>query len=96
MSWHNFFFGALDPAGTVTVDKLPGSMWVEALCLRLFGFHIWALILPQVVEGVLTVLVLFRAVRRLAGPTAGILAALALAASPVTIAFPGATCPTRC
>src|ERR1019366_7319958 len=25
MSWHNFFFGAFDPAGTVSVDKLPGA-----------------------------------------------------------------------
>jgi 4-amino-4-deoxy-L-arabinose transferase and related glycosyltransferases of PMT family len=66
-SWHDFIFGAFDPAGTVTVDKLPGALWVQALSLRVFGFHIWALVLPQVVEGVLTVLVLYRAVRRLAG-----------------------------
>jgi hypothetical protein len=25
MSWHNFIFGAFDPAGTVTLDKLPGA-----------------------------------------------------------------------
>ena len=57
-SWHDFIFGAFDPAGTVTVDKLPGALWLQALSLRIFGFHIWALVLPQVVEGVLTVLVL--------------------------------------
>ncbi len=59
-SWHNFFFGAFDPAGTVTVDKLPGALWMQALSLRVFGFHIWALVLPQVIEGVLTILVLYR------------------------------------
>src|ERR1017187_8398207 len=42
-SWHDFIFGAFDPAGTVTVDKLPGALWVQALSLRIFGFHIWAL-----------------------------------------------------
>jgi 4-amino-4-deoxy-L-arabinose transferase-like glycosyltransferase len=42
-------------------------------------------VLPQVIEGVLTVLVLYRAVRRLAGPVAGLAAALALAAMPVTV-----------
>jgi len=78
-SWHDFIFGSFDPAGTVTVDKLPGALWVQALSLRLFGFHIWALVLPQVIEGALTVLVLYRAVRRLAGPVAG------LAATPVTV-----------
>ncbi len=84
-SWHDFIFGAFDPAGTVTVDKLPGALWVQALSLRVFGFHIWALVLPQVIEGVLTILVLYRAVRRLAGPAAGLTAAAVLAATPVTV-----------
>ena len=84
-SWHDFIFAAFDPAGTVTVDKLPGALWVQALSLRVFGFHIWALVLPQVVEGVLTVLVLYRAVRRLAGPAAGLTAAAVLAVTPVTV-----------
>ena len=84
-SWHDFIFGAFDPAGTVTVDKLPGDLWVQALSLRIFGFHIWALVLPQVAEGVLTVLVLYRAVRRLAGPAAGLIAAAVLAVTPITV-----------
>ena len=84
-SWHNFIFGAFDPWGTVTVDKLPGALWVQALSLRLFGFHLWAIVLPQVLEGALTVLVLYRAVRRVAGAGAGLAAALVLAVSPVTI-----------
>ena len=87
MSWHDFFFGAFDPAGTVTVDKLPGALWLQALSLRIFGFHIWAIVLPQILEGVATVLVLYRAVARLAGPVAAIVAAGALACSPVTVAL---------
>jgi 4-amino-4-deoxy-L-arabinose transferase-like glycosyltransferase len=86
-SWHDFFFGAFDPAGTVSVDKLPGALWPQALSLRIFGFHVWAIVLPQVIEGALTILVLFRAVRRLAGPLAGIVAAAVLATSPVTVAL---------
>ncbi len=84
-SWHDFIFGAFDPAGTVTVDKLPGALWMQALSLRISGFHIWALVLPQVIEGVLTILVLYRAVRRLAGPAAGLTAAAVLAVTPVTV-----------
>ncbi len=84
-SWHDFIFAAFDPAGTVTVDKLPGALWVQALSLRVFGFHIWALVLPQVAEGVLTILVLYRAVRRLAGPVAGLTAAAVLAVTPITV-----------
>jgi 4-amino-4-deoxy-L-arabinose transferase-like glycosyltransferase len=83
-NWHNFVFGAFDPAGTVTVDKLPGALWVQALSVRLFGFHVWSIMLPQAVEGALTVLVLFHAVRQLAGPLAALVAATVLAASPAT------------
>jgi 4-amino-4-deoxy-L-arabinose transferase-like glycosyltransferase len=84
-SWHNFFFGSFDPWGTVSVDKLPGALWIQALSLRLFGFHLWAIVLPQVLEGGLTVLVLYRAVRRVAGAGAGLVAAAVLAVSPVTV-----------
>src|ERR1700689_4890492 len=82
LSWKNFFFAAVDPSGTVTLDKLPGAIWLDALSVRIFGWHYWAVALPQVVEGVLTVLVLYRVVRLLSGPRSGLLAALILAASP--------------
>jgi 4-amino-4-deoxy-L-arabinose transferase-like glycosyltransferase len=87
MSWHDFFFGAFDPAGTITVDKLPGAFWVQALSVRLFGLHAWAIVVPQVLEGMASVLVLYRVVRRLAGPRAGILAAGLLTLSPATVAL---------
>jgi 4-amino-4-deoxy-L-arabinose transferase-like glycosyltransferase len=87
MSWHDFIFGAFDPAGTLTLDKLPGAFWFQALSVRAFGMHVWAILLPQVIEGVLTVLVLYRAVARLAGPAAGLIAALVLALSPATVAL---------
>jgi 4-amino-4-deoxy-L-arabinose transferase-like glycosyltransferase len=87
VSWHNFIFGAFDPAGTISLDKLPGAFWIQALAVRALGFHTWVIILPQVVEGVLTVLVLYRAVSRLAGPAAGLIAALIVAVSPATVAL---------
>ena len=51
VSWHDFIFGAFDPAGTITLDKLPGAFWIQALSVRALGFHTWVIILPQVVEG---------------------------------------------
>lgn len=86
-SWHDFAFGAFDPAGTVSLDKLPGAFWVQALSARLLGVHTWTLVLPQVIEGVLTVLVLHRVVRRSAGRPAGLAAALVLAVSPAVVAL---------
>lgn len=81
-SWKGFFYGSFDPGNSITMDKLPGFMWPQALSVRLFGFHGWALTLPQVIEGVLSVAVLHRAVRRWAGPGAGLLAAAAFTATP--------------
>jgi len=87
MSLPNFFFGAFDPARTMTLDKLPGAFWLQAISAALFGAHTWALVLPQVIEGTATVLVLYRVVRRQAGPAAALIAAGILAISPATIAL---------
>jgi 4-amino-4-deoxy-L-arabinose transferase-like glycosyltransferase len=84
ISWHNFIFGAFDPFGTISVDKLPGALWLQALSLRLFGFHLWAIALPQAIEGVLSVWVLYRALRRIAGPITGLVGAALLVAAPAT------------
>ncbi|MVU80281.1 hypothetical protein GPX89_23915 [Nocardia sp. ET3-3] len=87
MSWHNFFFAAFDPAATISIDKLPGAIWVQALSVRIFGPHLWAYLLPQVIEGVLTVLVLYRAVRRLSGTYTALIAAVVAALAPATVAL---------
>ena len=87
MSWHNFVFASFDPAGTVTLDKLPGAFWVQALSVRAFGVGTRAIILPQAVEGVVSVLVLYRVVRRLSGPRAALLASALLALAPAAVAL---------
>ncbi|RZS32723.1 4-amino-4-deoxy-L-arabinose transferase-like glycosyltransferase [Herbihabitans rhizosphaerae] len=82
-SWFNFFFGAFDPSGAITTDKLPGSLWVHALFARVFGTESWALLLPEVLAATLTVPLLMAAVRRWAGGRAALIAGLAMLASPV-------------
>jgi 4-amino-4-deoxy-L-arabinose transferase-like glycosyltransferase len=86
-SWHDFFFAAFDPRGTITVDKLPGAFWVQALAVRVFGLHAWAIVAPQVAAGIASVVVLYHAVRRLAGPVAGLAGAAVLVLSPATVAL---------
>ena len=85
MSWHDFVFASFDPAGTISLDKLPGAFWVQALSVRVFGLHAWAIVGPQVVAGMASVLVLYRVVRRLSVPLAGIVAAAVLVLSPATV-----------
>ena len=48
MSWHDFVYGAFDPAGTVSVDKLPGALWAQALSGRALEAHAWVVDLRAV------------------------------------------------
>jgi 4-amino-4-deoxy-L-arabinose transferase-like glycosyltransferase len=67
MSWKNLLYGAFDPAGSVTIDKLWGFLWPQAVSIKIFGYHAWSLALPEAVEGVISVLVLYRLTRRWIG-----------------------------
>ncbi|HME66100.1 MAG TPA: glycosyltransferase family 39 protein [Streptosporangiaceae bacterium] len=89
VSWKAFFYGAFDPKATITIDKLAGSFLPQALSARIFGFHPWSLALPQVIEGVISVLVMYRVVRRWAGPVPGLLAAGIFAATPIAASMFG-------
>jgi 4-amino-4-deoxy-L-arabinose transferase-like glycosyltransferase len=84
-SWHNFFFAAYDPGGFTALDKPPAGFWLQVLSAKIFGFTPISVLLPQAISGVLAVLLLYFLVRRQFGVTAGLLAALALALSPISI-----------
>ena len=82
-SWKAFFFGSFDSSNFITVDKTPGSLWVMELSGRVFGFNQWSMLVPQALEGVASVALLYAAVRRWFGPAAGLVAGLVLALTPV-------------
>lgn len=84
-SWHNFFFVSLDPGGFVSVDKPPLGFWLQTASAKIFGFTPFSVLLPQALAGVLSVLLLYHLVRRHFGLVAGLLAALALAISPISV-----------
>lgn len=86
-SWHNFFFLAAEPGAALSVDKPPVGLWLQALSAQLFGINGFAMVLPQIVAGLLAILTLYRLVGRPFGPAAGLLAALALAITPVSVAI---------
>jgi 4-amino-4-deoxy-L-arabinose transferase-like glycosyltransferase len=86
-SWHNFFYAAFDPAGFVSVDKPPLALWIQVASVKLFGFHGLSVLLPQVVEGVAAVWLVYHLVQRRFGAAAGLLAALFLAITPVSVAI---------
>lgn len=80
-----FFFGSFDPGGFVSVDKTAGGFWPPALSCALFGFSGLAVQVPQVIAGLLTLIVLWRIVRRAYGITAGLFTALFLATLPISV-----------
>ncbi|MFI5510866.1 ArnT family glycosyltransferase [Mycobacterium sp. NPDC051804] len=82
-NWTAMLFGSSDPANAVTVDKTPAALWVMDISVRLFGLNPWSVLVPQALEGVAAVGLLYAAVRRVAGPGAGLLAGAVLAATPV-------------
>ena len=76
--WHNVWFNAFDPAGFVSLDKPPVAIWVQALSAKLRGFSGWSVLLPQAIEGILAVGLVYAVVQRTFGRAAGLIAALLL------------------
>jgi 4-amino-4-deoxy-L-arabinose transferase-like glycosyltransferase len=85
LSWHNFFFGAFEPGGSVSIDKPPVDLWLQVASVKLLGFSSTALKLPEALAGVASVPLLFAAVRRMWSTPAAFAAALALAVLPVEV-----------
>ncbi|MEV6336617.1 glycosyltransferase family 39 protein [Nocardia vinacea] len=81
-SWKAMLFGSSDAANAITVDKTPAALWVMDISARLFGFNSWSLLVPQALEGVAAVAVLYAGVRRVSGHWAGMLAGAVLALTP--------------
>ncbi|HEX4429237.1 MAG TPA: glycosyltransferase family 39 protein [Frankiaceae bacterium] len=81
-SWKAWFFGSIDAGNSITVDKPPGSLWIMGLSGRIFGFNSWSLLVPQALEGVAAVGLLYAMVKRWAGPVAGLAAGAILALTP--------------
>jgi len=81
-NWTAMLFGSSDAANAITVDKIPAGLWIIDLSVRLFGLNPWSVLVPQALEGVAAVALLYLAVRRAAGPGAGLLAGAVLALTP--------------
>lgn len=83
-SWKAFFFGSLDAANSITVDKTPLALWPMALSVRIFGLSSWSVLVPQALFGVASVYFVLRIVRRASGSHAlGLLAGAIMALTPV-------------
>jgi len=78
-SWHDFLFASLDRSGVMTVDKPPLALWVQALSVRIFGYHSLSILVPQALMGMASVALVYDLVRRRFGRLGGFVAGAALA-----------------
>jgi 4-amino-4-deoxy-L-arabinose transferase-like glycosyltransferase len=85
LSWHNFFFGAFEPGGSVSIDKPPVDLWLQVISVKLFGFSSTTLKLPEALAGIASVPLLYVLVRRIWSAPAGIAAAAAMAVLPIEV-----------
>jgi 4-amino-4-deoxy-L-arabinose transferase-like glycosyltransferase len=84
-SWKAMLFGSFDSSNFITVDKPPASLWPMEIAGRIFGFNSWSMLVPQAIEGVLSVWLLYATVKRWFGANAGLLAGALLAITPVAV-----------
>jgi 4-amino-4-deoxy-L-arabinose transferase-like glycosyltransferase len=85
-SWHNFFFVAAEPGGSVSIDKPPLGLWIQAASAWVFGINSFGLLLPQILAGLLSCWLVYRLAERAFGGWAGLAGALVLALTPVVVA----------
>jgi 4-amino-4-deoxy-L-arabinose transferase-like glycosyltransferase len=84
-SWKAYFYGSSDSSNFITVDKPPASLWVMDISARIFGVNAWSILIPNALEGVAAVGLLYLTVRRWFGAVAGLLAGAVLALTPVAV-----------
>lgn len=85
-SWHNFFFVAAEPGASVSVDKPPLGLWIQALSAYFLGVSGFSVVLPSIIAGLLSIILLYYLVKKYFGPSAALVAALASSITPVALA----------
>lgn len=86
-SLRNFVFGAYDSAGLAGIDKIPGSLWPQALSVAVFGANAWSVVVPGIAATVATVVVLYLTAARWRSRVAGLVAAAVYATTPLVAAL---------
>lgn len=81
--WTAMLFGSSDAGNAISIDKTPAAVWLMDLSVWLFGLSSWSVLVPQALEGVAAVALLYAAVRRAAGPSAALLSGTVFALTPV-------------
>ena len=82
-SWKAMFFGSSDSSNFISVDKPPAFLWPMEISARIFGLNSWSMLVPQALEGVATVGLVYLSVRRWFSAQAALLGGAVVALTPV-------------
>lgn len=85
LNFKNFFYVAFDPAGMVSVDKPPLGLWVQAIFVMIFGYHGWAMLLPQALAATGSCIMMYVLTAKYFGRPAGLISALVFALTPAVV-----------
>jgi 4-amino-4-deoxy-L-arabinose transferase-like glycosyltransferase len=84
-SWHAFFFGALEPSGTVSIDKPPVDLWLQVASTKILGYGLTGLHLPEALSGIAGCGLLAAVLWRTFGGRVALIAATAMAVLPISV-----------
>lgn len=85
LSFKNFFYVAFDPAGMVSVDKPPLGLWTQAISVMIFGYHGWAMLLPQALASTCACIMMYVLTAKHFGRPAGLISSLVFAVTPAVV-----------
>lgn len=83
--WTAWLFSSVDPENFLATDKPPLSTMVMGLSVRTFGLSPLAILLPQALMGIATIVVLMATIRRSLGRTASVISGIVMATTPVSV-----------
>ena len=85
LNFKNFFFVAFDPSGMVSVDKPPLGLWMQAISVLIFGYHGWAMLLPQALAGTFSCIMVYILTAKYFGRKAGLLSSFIFSFTPAVV-----------
>lgn len=84
-NFKNFFFLSFDPSGMVSIDKPPVGFWMQAISVLIFGYHGWAMLLPQALAGTGSCIMIYILVSKYFGRPSGLISAFIFSFTPSVV-----------
>lgn len=84
-NFKNFFFVSFDPSGMVSIDKPPVGFWLQVISVLIFGYHGWAMLLPQALAGTGSCIMIYVLTSKHFGRPAGLISSFIFSFTPAVV-----------